>query len=279
MQALRYAGPLLRARHRTAITPLGLTGVDADVTSCRHDGGSGICEYGPPLSSCAERSGVAGSIGSTNVDVATVCSLSYWVVGVKNFGGGLDISGFVSTLVGTVNHGVMPGRRCVDQGMACLSGGVMVKRRVWRCSGVVISSVCLMVLGVVVAPTAQAADAPFTLRYSTDSDGNGGALATIGNTLMTCQTSAPDCAAARAGNNSSTAIFNMVYVDADSDPTTFNSSMATWTTKTSLTGTDDLKVYWAGLYWGGDATGTKYTNKMDSMLLKVPGGGLPDDNC
>jgi len=85
----------------------------------------------------------------------------------------------------------------------------------------------------------------FTSRYSTNTTGD---IVIIGNTLMTCPTST-DCTNARNGsgsilNNNS---FAMVYVDADSDPTTFNSSSATLNLPTGAS------VLWAGLYWGAEA--------------------------
>ena len=85
---------------------------------------------------------------------------------------------------------------------------------------------------------------PFTQLYSDNVNGN---LLLIGNTLETCPFSAGQiCTDARAGTaNEGNDDFAMVYVDVDSDGSTFDSSTAT------LTLPPGASVLFAQLYWGG----------------------------
>ncbi|PZA08210.1 MULTISPECIES: DUF11 domain-containing protein [unclassified Meiothermus] len=94
----------------------------------------------------------------------------------------------------------------------------------------------------------------FTSRYNTNTQGD---ILLIGNTLMTCSTAsgasnAGQCANARNGTGSplNNNDFTMVYVDADTDPSTFNSSSATLSLPAGAT------VLWAGLYWGAEYQGS-----------------------
>ena len=104
---------------------------------------------------------------------------------------------------------------------------------------------------------------PFATRYQTNTNGD---IVLIGNTLMTCSptgTNGASCANARNGagsllNNNS---FTMVYVDADSDPTTFNSSSADLSLPAGAT------VLWAGLYWGAEAPSLPNPN---TVLFRTP---------
>lgn len=102
----------------------------------------------------------------------------------------------------------------------------------------------LLLLGLAQAQVVRS----FTSRYSTNTQGD---ILLIGNTLMTCSTTGTNggqCVSTRNGagslNNNS---FTMIYLDADSDPSTFNSSSATLNLPAGAT------VLWAGLYWGADA--------------------------
>ena len=105
-------------------------------------------------------------------------------------------------------------------------------------------------------------------RFSTNANG---AIVTIGNNLMTCPASAPTCAAAligKAPNNNNNA-FDMINLDADNDPSTFNSSMSTLSLPTGAT------VAWAGLYWGARLNaGTNgvagNVNAINQMSLRPP---------
>ncbi|MFM7551670.1 MAG: hypothetical protein ACKO7Q_02315 [Actinomycetota bacterium] len=105
---------------------------------------------------------------------------------------------------------------------------------------------CLLALP---AAEAVAAERGFTLRYSTNVNGQ---IAIVGNTGMQCPLGTVDpllnsgCSAARDGtgsrNNNS---FDMQLLDADADPTTFQSSSATLTLPAAG------RVLFAGLYWTG----------------------------
>jgi len=101
------------------------------------------------------------------------------------------------------------------------------------------------------------ADAPFTPRFAQTAPGD---IAAVGNTLMTCPASAA-CTTAQASTTASDNDFAMVYVDADSDGTTFDSSAATFTRPAGAT------VLWAGLYWSGHSSSTD----RDKVKLQVPG--------
>ncbi|HRA54940.1 MAG TPA: hypothetical protein PLQ83_14855 [Thermoflexales bacterium] len=94
------------------------------------------------------------------------------------------------------------------------------------------------------APDAVLAVIPFTTRYNRTLRG---AMSFIGNTNMTC-TGNGTCTNAQNGlNNSLNDTFNMVYVNSDSDSSTFNSSNAT------LSLPAGAQVQFARLYWGGNA--------------------------
>jgi len=96
------------------------------------------------------------------------------------------------------------------------------------------------------------ADRPFAVRYTTN---DAGSITFAANTLMTCPTSTPTCAAARAGTQTGTLGNNngyaMTYVDVDGVAGTFNSSSA------DLTLPADAFVLWAGLYWAGDTAAAR----------------------
>ena len=97
------------------------------------------------------------------------------------------------------------------------------------------------------APTLHAQiTRPFTARFSVNDASD---VQLIGNTLETCPASTA-CTAAQNGTNTTAENnnFNMAYVDVDNDPTTFNSSTATFTLPSGAT------VVWAGLYRGGYVT-------------------------
>lgn len=115
----------------------------------------------------------------------------------------------------------------------------------------------LPILGTIVA--ANPAQAQFAIR---EQEAIRGDIELIGNTLMTCPLGQPginpnetplgdnpDCEEARRTNTGAGGTnfnFNMVYVDADTNPSTFNSSSAT------LNLPDGASVVWAGLYWSGN---------------------------
>ncbi|MFH1026429.1 MAG: DUF11 domain-containing protein [Pseudomonadota bacterium] len=110
---------------------------------------------------------------------------------------------------------------------------------------------------------------PLTVRYTKNTNGD---VKIIGNAVMTCNPAGPTgggtCAAARNGtagvladnnNNNHT----MMYIDVDSDSSTFSSSTA----NLSLEG--GSSILWAGLYWGGDQTAV--TASRGQCLFQTPG--------
>jgi|GEM_PF-923361 len=114
------------------------------------------------------------------------------------------------------------------------------------------------------APSAASAQIvrPFTQLYSSNVNGN---LLLIGNTLQTCPFSAGVlCTDARAGlANEGNDDFAMVYVDVDSDGTTFDSSSATLNVPPGAT------VLFAQLYWGGRSPSAQRGN----ALISTPASG------
>ena len=132
---------------------------------------------------------------------------------------------------------------------------------------------------------ASAAERPFSLRYSSNVNGQ---ITMAANTIMQCPTNTVDplmnsgCLGARAGtsarNNNS---FDMQWLDVDSDPSTSTSSSADVAMPTGS------RVLFAGLYWTGlnkkgeaitGANGFKAVPQMPAdvaaigtVKLKVPG--------
>ena len=101
---------------------------------------------------------------------------------------------------------------------------------------------------------------PFAVRYETA--GINGDLTIIGNSILGHPTIAPYNDATQ--NN----FIDMVFVDIDSDATTFNSSSANFTTNTCN------RVVYAGLYWGAVAAPTSL--EPDKIKFKIPGGLYQD---
>ena len=135
--------------------------------------------------------------------------------------------------------------------------------------------VALTALAVLPSPSAQAADRNFAPRFTANDTGD---IDIFGNTVMTCQTSASGCTAARNAPVSAVAdssvnnnAYNMVYIDVDSDASTFNSSQATVSIPSGAS------VLFAGLYWGGEVTagnsGSAAPNAAarNTVRLKAPG--------
>jgi large repetitive protein len=101
---------------------------------------------------------------------------------------------------------------------------------------------------------------PFAPRFSADANGD---IVYVANTLMTAPASSPDASNAQAGvgskvNNND---FSMVYVDVDSNPSTFDSSEAT------LLMPAGGSVLWAGLYWGAESD----SSSRNRVLFQPPG--------
>ncbi len=107
----------------------------------------------------------------------------------------------------------------------------------------------LTAVGVVTAPAASAAAVPFSSVFSTQDNG---AITLVGNSQMSCPTSATACPAARTAAATSSAQSNvndndfaMAFVDQDSDSTTSNSTSADLSLPSGST------VLSAFLVWGG----------------------------
>ena len=96
------------------------------------------------------------------------------------------------------------------------------------------------------SPEALAAPRPFSIRFTTNTNGN---MTQIGNTIMTCST----CTVI---NNTST----MINFDGDADSSTFNSSSADLTIPPGST------ILWAGLYWGAQSASAN----IGQVMFKTP---------
>ncbi|MFB9311868.1 DUF11 domain-containing protein [Nocardioides plantarum] len=140
---------------------------------------------------------------------------------------------------------------------------------------VITLSLVATLLALVPTSPAAAADRNFGVRYAANDTGD---IDIVGNTVMTCQASAPGCTAARTSGPTAVADsalnnnnYAMVYVDVDGDSSTFNSSQSTLDLPTGAT------VLFAGLYWGGEVTagasGSAAPNASarGSIRFKAPG--------
>ncbi|MDR1293357.1 MAG: DUF11 domain-containing protein, partial [Bifidobacteriaceae bacterium] len=113
------------------------------------------------------------------------------------------------------------------------------------------------------------ATAPFRVRYSTNANG---AILSIGNNVMTCQTALSwACAPTQIGDESyDNNNFDMTNLDADSDAATNNSSSSTLALPGGAT------ILFAGLYWGarldaGTNGSAGAAASASQMSFKVPG--------
>ena len=126
----------------------------------------------------------------------------------------------------------------------------------------------VFLVGLSLVPVTQAAVlTPFSVRYTTNDTGD---IAFAANTLMTAPASDPDAVNAQngVGTKLSNNDFQMTYVDADSDPATFNSSFS------RLNMPSGSQVLFAGLYWGA-RTNTSFptglTKNRALVKFKAPG--------
>ncbi len=108
---------------------------------------------------------------------------------------------------------------------------------------------------------------PFAARFSADDNGT---VTVFGNNLLTCPTTDARCAGAQAGTNAlNNNGFPMTNLDADTDPSTFNSSSST------VIAPPDGEVLWAGLYWGARVSrgvgGVAGVGDRRVMALRPPG--------
>ncbi|MCL2463680.1 MAG: hypothetical protein FWF28_01230, partial [Micrococcales bacterium] len=144
----------------------------------------------------------------------------------------------------------------------------------WTAAGLVAGLAVMTVVALPAGSASAAATVAFTPKFQANANG---AMITIGNNLLTCPAGSISttvanvpCADARNGaavNNNS---YTMSNLDADSDPTTDNSSSSTLALPAGST------VLWAGLYWGARlqaGTGGKSASAstIDRMSFKAPG--------
>jgi uncharacterized repeat protein (TIGR01451 family) len=157
---------------------------------------------------------------------------------------------------------------------ACRGGFIMNHLFSQRCQSIrythiLVTTTTLVFLLLLVGSVQAAVIRPFTPRFTTN---DSAAVLLIGNTSGTCATAVSSCANAQngVGNTLNNNSFDMVYVDIDSDPTTFNSSSAILDLPP-----DTSELLWAGLYWGGDVNNG--TTGLENVQLRTPtsSGYLP----
>ncbi len=107
-------------------------------------------------------------------------------------------------------------------------------------------ALCMALLLAAFSTEAMAAARPFSIRYTTNTNGN---VIQTGNTIMVCSV----CGYV---NNTST----MINFNGDTDPSTFNSSSANLNLPAGST------VLWAGLYWGARSASAN----IGQVLFKTP---------
>jgi hypothetical protein len=128
----------------------------------------------------------------------------------------------------------------------------------------------LALAALLAAPATASADRAFSARFSANTQGD---IAIAANSLESCLDALPVCANVRNGvgtglnNNDRT----VTWIDADSDPATFDSSSS------DLTLPAGASVLFAGLYYGGKlAAGTGGSpapnpSARETVLFKAPG--------
>ncbi|MDJ0768748.1 MAG: hypothetical protein QNJ12_08135, partial [Ilumatobacter sp.] len=136
------------------------------------------------------------------------------------------------------------------------------RRRSIRASRLGAALVILASTAVTIAPAADPVEArtarAFGIRFQTDTNG---AIDIFGNTLLTCPGSCATVQNPTGTNSRYNNQFDMTPVDADSDPSTSNSSSATVSYPAGAT------LLFAGLYWGAQSNSGQ-RNRLD---LRVPG--------
>lgn len=112
---------------------------------------------------------------------------------------------------------------------------------------------------------------PFTVAFHTQDNG---AIALSGNSLLTCPDPAPGCANARAGSGSGAALnnngYNMQYIDADTDASTYESSGSDVNLPADAT-VLHARLYWSARAQAGSGGGAGPRGSIDQMLLRPPG--------
>ena len=101
-----------------------------------------------------------------------------------------------------------------------------------------------------------------------------GDIAIASNTLMTCPASDSRCAAVQAGNTTSlnNNDFDMIWIDTDTDASTFDSSQATLTIPSGGT-IRAAYLFWTGILYSGTASSMLPPNPAakDRVLFAPPG--------
>jgi hypothetical protein len=110
----------------------------------------------------------------------------------------------------------------------------------------------------------RAANSSISCRSSTTSARPRGSVRTAG----TARATAPTCPSARAGGVASNGDFDMLYIDVDDDPNTYNSSRA------EIRLPKGARVTYARLYWGGNLRVGEQKPPKDNgrVLIAEPGG-------
>ena len=116
------------------------------------------------------------------------------------------------------------------------------------CSVVAVRARAALLIAVLLATVAAggASAAPFAPRTSLNVRGD---VTVAANTVLTCPAADPACGPAQAGGGGQNNDFAMTRVDADGDPSTFDSSRATLDLPAGAI------VRFAGLYWGARIDG------------------------
>lgn len=112
-------------------------------------------------------------------------------------------------------------------------------------------ALCIAMLLAALPTEAQAAARPFSIRFTTNTNGN---VVQTGNTNMVCNPGVG--LGCNIINNNS----NMIDFNGDTDPSTFNSSNANLTIPAGST------ILWAGLYWGSRSA----SPYIGEVLFKTP---------
>ncbi|MCF6349012.1 MAG: chromophore lyase, partial [Flavobacteriaceae bacterium] len=129
-----------------------------------------------------------------------------------------------------------------------------------KCTFIYVTLLLLMALLFLPLLSKAQTTIPFEKRY--ENQGINGDLTIIGNGILGPTSDTPYNGTAINNN------IDMVFVDIDGDPSTFNSSSANFTTATCN------RVVYAGLYWGAGAAPT--TPSRENVKFKVPGGTYQD---
>lgn len=129
-----------------------------------------------------------------------------------------------------------------------------------KCNFIYVTLFLLIALLLLPLVTKAQTTVPFEKRYETQ--GINGDLTIIGNSILG---DSPDTPYNGTTQNN---YIDMVFVDIDNDPTTFNSSSASFTTGSCN------RVIYAGLYWG--AVAAPSDPAPNEIKFKIPGGTYQD---